>query len=244
MSEKTIQNTPITNALLGALPASEYQMLFPKLESFDLIYDEIIHDTKQQIKYLYFINSGVVSLSAVEDNRTVLEIVMIGREGAFGLPIFLGEDKAFGRATVRGAGSAMRIKAADLHEFCDLGGALPRLLKYYTYKLTNQMIQAMVCHNLHQTEVRLARWLLMIRDRLEADIFPMTQNTLSNILGVRREAVNKSAANLQRRGLIGYYRGNLEIINPKGLEAAACPCYAAIKDSERELPRFGSMNRK
>jgi len=238
MPKNTIQNLPITNQLLGALPAKEYQLLFPKLELVDLIYTEVIHEPGQIIEYLYFLNSGIVSFNAVEGNRTVLEIVMIGKEGVWGLSVFLGVPKAFGRALVQGAGSAMRIKSADLLDFCELGGALPRLLKYYIHRLVCQNVLAMVCNKLHQTEERLARWLLMIRDRMEDDKFPVTHNSLSNMLGVRREAVSRTACNLQRRQLISYYRGNLEIINPAGLEAAACPCYAVIKEQERELSRF------
>lgn len=238
MSKNQIQNLPITNRLLGVLPAKEYQLLVPKLELFELIYTEVIHEPGQTMKYLYFLNSGIVSLSAVEGNRTVLEVAMIGWEGAFGLPIFLGDDKAFARVTVQGAGSAMRIKAADLLEFCELGGALPRLLKLYTYRLVNQITQSMVCNNLHQTEARLARWLLLMRDRMEADRFPVTQSSISSMLGVRREAVTRTACNLQRQELISYNRGNLEIINPAGLEAAACSCYAIIKERARELSRL------
>jgi CRP-like cAMP-binding protein len=237
MSKITAQNLPITNRLLGALPAKEYQLLFPKLELFDLIYTEVIHEPKQTMEYLYFLNSGIVSMNAVEGERTVLEIGMIGKEGAFGLPIFLGDPRAFGRVIVQGAGSAMRIKAADLLDFCELGGALPRLLKLYAYRFVNQITQAMVCNNLHRIEVRLARWLLMMRDRMEDDKFPVTHNAISNMLGVRREAVSKSACNLQRRKLISYQHGNLEIIDAAGLEAVACPCYAVIKEQERELSR-------
>lgn len=238
MSKLTIQNLPITNQLLGALPAKEYQLLSPKLELFDLIYTEVIHDPKQVIEYLYFPNSGIVSLTAMEEDRAVLEVGMIGKEGVFGLPVFLGDPRAFVRVIVQGSGSAMRIKAADLLDFCELGGALPRLLKHYTYRLFNQMTQAMVCNNLHRTEARLARWLLMMRDRMENDKFPVTHNSISNMLGVRREAVSKSACNLQRRQLISYQHGNLEIIDPVGLETVACPCYAVIKEVERELSRF------
>lgn len=236
--KNTVQNLPITNQLLGALPAKEYQLLFPKLELFNLNYTEVIHEPKQVMEYLYFPNSGIVSMNAVEGKQTVLEIGMIGKEGVFGLPIFLGDPRAFGRVIVQGAGSAMRINAADLHNFCEMGGALPRLLKLYTYRFVNQITQAMVCNNLHRIEARLARWLLMMRDRMEDNKFPVTHNFISNMLGVRREAVSKSACSLSRRQLIGYQHGNLEIIDPAGLEAVACPCYAIIKEEERRLSRF------
>ena len=190
------------------------------------------------MNYLYFVNSGIASLVAVQDGQPVLEVVMIGREGVFGIPIFLGDNKAFGRVVVQGAGSAMRIKSADLLEFCNLGGELPRFLKLYAFRLMSQMMVSMICNNLHQTEERLARWLLMMRDRMESIQFPVTQTSLSSMLGVRREAVNKSAGKLQREGLISYHRGNLEIVNPAGLEAAACACYAELKEKERELSRY------
>ena len=238
MSKNTIQNIPITNQLLGALPAKEYQLLSAKLELFDLIYPEIIHEPKQVLEYLYFPNSGVVSLNAVEGKQTVLEIMMVGREGAFGLPVFLGDPRAVGRVVVQGAGSAMRIKTTDLLDFCETGGALPRLMKAYTCRFIKQISRAMVCNNFHQTEARLARWLMMMRDRMERDEFPITQTIISNMLGVRREAVTRTAGSLQRRELISYQRGHLEIINPVGLEAAACPCYAVFKELDLELSRF------
>lgn len=238
MSKNTIQNLPITNQLLAALPAEEYQRLLPKLELFDLIYTDVIHEPKQVMEHVYFPNSGIVSLNAVNKEQSILEIAMIGREGVFGLPVFLDVPRAFGRALVQGAGSTMRIKAADLLDFCELGGALPRFLKQYTYKFTVQVIQALVCNSLHCIETRLARWLLMTRDRMEADEFPMTQTLISNMLGVRREAVCKSASNLQRRELITYYRGSLKILNRAGLETVACPCYTLIKKEEQEFSRL------
>lgn len=238
MSENTIQNLPITNQLLAALPAEEYQRLLPKLELFDLVYTEIIQKPVQKMQYVYFPNSGIVSVNAVNGEKSILEIAMIGREGVFGLPVFLEVPRAFGRTLVQGAGSAMRIKAADLLDFCELGGALPRFLKQYTYKFAAQVIQALVCNSFHCAEVRLARWLLMTRDRMEVDEFPITQTLISNMLGVRREAVCKSASNLQRRELITYYRGSLKILNRTGLEAVACPCYALIKKEEQEFSRL------
>jgi CRP-like cAMP-binding protein len=140
------------------------------------------------------------------------------------------------RAVVQGAGLAMRMKEADFLAVCQNGGLLPRLLQRFTHSFLAQVSQSAVCYRFHLIEARLARWLLMTSDRMETNEFQITQEFLSNMLGVRREAVNKSAVILQHEQLISYSRGNMSINNRAGLEKASCQCYFIIKDEEKSFP--------
>jgi CRP-like cAMP-binding protein len=137
-------------------------------------------------------------------------------------------------AVVQGAGSALRMKVGPFRKTLENGSGLPLLLLSYTHSLLTQISQAAVCNRFHPIDARLARWLLMTRDRMRADQFKVTQEFLSNMLGVRREGVNRAAGSLQRKKLISYSRGTLTILKRAGLEAVACECYKIIKE---EYPR-------
>jgi hypothetical protein len=137
---------------------------------------------------------------------------------------------------VQGAGSALRMKAKVFRKECDNGGPLPGLLRRYTHSMLTQISQSAVCNRFHPVDARLARWLLMTRDRMGADEFQLTQEFLSNMLGTRREGVNKAAGLLQQQHLISYSRGALTILNGAGLEAIACQCYGIIKEEYDYLP--------
>src|SRR5437899_5205363 len=142
-----------------------------------------------------------------------------------GLPLFMGVRTSRNKAIVQGKGVAMRIKAADFERECARGGALPRILLRFAHSMLVQISQSAVCYRFHLIEKRLARWLLMTSDRMESLEFRVTQDFLSNMLGVRREAVNRAAGSLQKKYLISYSRGNITILDRPGLDAAACKCY-------------------
>jgi CRP-like cAMP-binding protein len=222
----------MSNQLLAALPTPEYSRLLPKLEQFTLTYGENIYQQNEIIDYVYFPNSGIISLLVAIESGSMLEVGIIGKEGIVGLSVFLGVKTSSNQAIVQGDGEALRMKTADFLTECENSATLTQLLKRFTQSLLVQVSQSAVCYRFHQVEARLARWLLMTGDRMESDKFQITQDFLSNMLGVRREAVNKSATILQQQQLISYSRGNLEIINRKGLESAACVCYGIIKAEE------------
>ena len=129
----------------------------------------------------------------------------------------------------------MRMKAAAFRKEASDGGALQKLLHRYTHALMVQIAQSAACNRFHQVEARLARWLLMMRDRSGADEFRLTQQFLSDMLGVRREGVTYAAGHLQEEGLIKYTRGRIKILNRKGLEATVCECYRVVKDEYDRL---------
>jgi CRP-like cAMP-binding protein len=236
MPETTQLAAPIPNQLLATLPTEEYRHLFPKLEQVALTYGENIYEQGEIIRYVYFPSSGIISLLVAVEASVPIEVGIVGKEGFVGLPVFLGVKTSLNRAIVQGAGLAMRMKEADFLAGCQNGGSLPRLLQRFTHSLLAQVSQSAVCYRFHLIEARLARWLLMTSDRMETNEFQITQEFLSNMLGVRREAVNKSAVILQHEQLISYSRGNMSINNRAGLEKASCQCYGIIKDEEKSFP--------
>lgn len=232
---KTAQSS---NRLLAALPTKAFQKLLPKFERFELIYDKDIYAAGDVIDHVYFPESGIVSLLAVVGKDSTLEVGIVGDEGLIGITVFLGAKKSNYRAVVQGAGYALRMKTADFLKESDHDSEFSRILKNFTFSLMIQISQSAACNRYHAIEARLARWLMMTRDRMRSDEFQITQEFLSNMLGVRREAVNKAATDFQNRGLISYTRGNLSILKPKELESLACTCYAIIA-GKSEPPTVG-----
>ena len=229
MSKSKTLRAPPTNRLLAALPRDEYQQLLPKFDASPLVFGEVIYEAGDRIRDVYFPTGGIISLLAAVEDRATLEVGIVGREGMVGLPAFMGVKTSANRAVVQGAGTAMRMKVAAFRKECDNGGSLTRLLRRYSHSRLTQIAQGAACNRFHPIDARLARWLLMSRDRMGADEFQLTQEFLSNMLGVRREGVNKAAGALQDQNLISYSRGRLLIENRAGLKAIACDCYGIIK---------------
>lgn len=224
------KNSSVDNQLLAALPKQEYEALHPYLEEAPLIFDKVLYRPNSLISEVYFPNSGIISIVAGTELGSTLEVGMVGNEGMVGLSVFLGVNSPRNTAVVQGEGSAMKMKANAFRRESQNGGALPRILQRFAHSLLTQIAQAAVCNQFHSLETRLARWLLMMHDRLDGDDFQVTQEFLSNMLGVRREAVSLAAGKLQKLELISYSRGNLKISDRPGLEAKACICYEIIKN--------------
>lgn len=218
-----------TNRLLAALPRSEQTLIHPRLERVPLVFGENVYRPGEPIRDVYFPEIGIVSLlSSVDDNCTI-EVGIVGDEGMVGVPVFLGVRDASSTAVVQGAGSAFKMAIGDFSKSSADAPAFQRLLLRYLHSLFTQISQSAACNQFHRIDERLARWLLMTSDRMHANEFQITQEFLSNMLGVRREGVNKAAGILQERKLVSYARGNLKITNRQGLERAACKCYEIIR---------------
>jgi CRP-like cAMP-binding protein len=221
---------PIANDLLAALPRTEYQRLLAGLEPVKLTIRDVLFEPGERIRHSYFPNDCLVSMMAVAQGRTVLEVGLVGSEGMVGIPLALGVGVSPVRALVQGTGMAMRIESARfLHEF-SRNASLRRDLLRYAHELMAQATQTAVCGRFHLLEARLARSLLMTRDRVQASEFRLTHEFLAHMLGVRRVGVTNAAGALQQRKLIRYSRGEIRILDWKGLEAAACPCYRVLRD--------------
>src|SRR5688500_935280 len=230
MYKSNALRAPPLNRLLAALPRDEYRRLIPNLELVPLVFGEVIYKAGDLIRHVYFPTGGVLSLLAAAEEGSTLEVGIVGREGMAGLPVFMGVKTSRDCAVVQGAGAAMRMKAPAFRRECTNGNSLAGLLRRYTHSRLTQVSQGAACTRFHSIEARLARWLLMTHDRMERDDFQLTQEFLSNMLGVRREGVNKAAGALQQRNLISYSRGTLTTLDRAGLEAVSCCCYEIIKD--------------
>ena len=217
------------NRLLATLPKNEYKRLLPKLKTVNLILGDTLYEPGDAIKYVYFPNDSIISLISELSETSGLEVGMVGNEGMAGLGVFMGVNFSSTRALVQGKGTAMRMSSAAVRTEANRLGSLHHLLHRYSHSLLAQVSQTSVCNRFHLVDARLARWLLMTNDRLAANEFPLTQEFLSTMLGVRREGVSKAAGALQASQLIRYSRGVITILNRQGLKAKSCPCYSIIK---------------
>lgn len=233
MNENALQNIPPGNKMLAALPANEYRRLADKLEPFDLKFGEIIYEPDVNMENVYFPNSGIVSFMTAIEKGSTLEVGFVGNEGMVGLSTFLGITKSPNSAVVRATGIAWKMKAADFLEEYRANISLSRFVHRYTHLLLTQLSLVGACNRFHPIIKRLTCWLLMTSDRMGTDKFHITQEFISNMLGVRREAVALAAASLQEKQMISYSRGNLSIINRTDLEEFACKCYSIVKEAER-----------
>ena len=224
------------NLLLAALPPQEMARMLPALEQVKVDVGAVLCEPGDIIRHIYFPHDCLISLMAVAEGRMTLEVGLVGREGMLGATVALGHDTTQVRAVVQRAGSASRIDAGRLRIEFARNPALQRVLYLYTDALLAQAIQIAVCSRYHVLEARLARSLLVTRDRLQSDKFHLTHEFLAHALGVRRVGVTKAASALQQHGLINYSRGNIEILDPEGLAQAACTCYEIVRDVGAGMP--------
>ena len=221
---------PIANKLLAALPRAEYRRLLPDLEPVALGFGEVLYESGDTIRHVYFPNDALVSLLMVVDRHLALEVGMVGREGMVGVAFALGIGVSPLRALVQGAGSAMRMKITPFRKEFRQSLPLQRQVHLFTHEFMGQVAQTAACNRFHVVEARLARWLLMTRDRVCSNQFRLTHDFLGHMLGVRRVGVTKAAQALKQRRLIAYSRGKIDIIDGRGLEAASCSCYGMVKE--------------
>jgi CRP-like cAMP-binding protein len=229
---------PQANRLLGALPKNDFNRILPELELVALGTKEPLYDIGQPIETVYFPLSAVLSiLTSVGDDEYV-EVATVGSEGMVGLPVFLGLSTSQNKCVSQVPGYSARMKSDVFHNLANQSAALHQLMYRYTEALFDQISQGAACNRHHDTTQRLARWLLQTQDRAGADTFPLTQEFIADMLGVRRATASEAEQQLQEAGLIRYQRGIITIVNRKGLEKAACICYRIISDDfDQLIPR-------
>lgn len=226
------------NHLIESLPRIERARLLSICTPVELVLGDVLCDTGQTLRHVHFPVNSFISLVANADGHPGLEMGMIGREGMLGAHMALGVARTPLRGLVQGAGSAWRADAVTFKRLLPESAALQKALGRYVYVLMSQLASSAACLRYHLIAPRLARWLLMTQDRAHSDNFRVTHDFLSYMLGVRREGVTAAAGALQARGLIGYVRGNMTVLNRLGLEATACSCYAADTQTyEQQLGR-------
>lgn len=223
------------NHLLAALSPETHGRLAPFFEHVPLDLRQTLHTQNQPITHVYFPTQGVMSLLKLTPGADPIEVATIGNEGFVGVPVLLGVESAPEHVFCQVPGAALRMPARAFAEALQASPELSRVMLRYTQALITLIAQSSACNRLHNVEERAARWLLMTHDRVHADEFPLTQEFLAQMLGVRRQAVNVAAGILNRAGLISYVRGVIRILDRKGLEGAACECYASIQQEFARL---------
>jgi CRP-like cAMP-binding protein len=224
-----------TNRLLAALPTDVYDRLRAAMTPVALRHAQQLYDIGEPITHVYFPLTALVSLLILLEDGKQVEMAAVGREGMAGVPVVLGADTDNHAAVAQVPGTALRLDTETLRAVLRVAPELQQLLGRYTLVLITQAGQAAACNGLHALAERGARWLLETHDRVGADQFPLTQDFLAAMLGVRRPSVTIAAGILQQAGLITYHRGQVTILDRAGLEAASCECYAIIR---REIDRL------
>ncbi|MDZ8086822.1 MAG: Crp/Fnr family transcriptional regulator [Nostoc sp. DedQUE12b] len=226
---KNVFEQPANN-LLAALPASDYERLVPHLKLVKLPLRKLLYEPGELITQVYFPNKAVVSIITTMEDGSTVEAGLVSNEGMVGIPVVLGDNITTTTASVQVPDSAMQMDANILRSEFNRGTALQSLLLRYVQSMYTQIAQGSACNRLHSLEKRLARWLLTVSDRLESEEFPLTQEFISQMLGVRRSGVTEAANILSAAGIITYHRGQINILNREALEKTSCECYQIIED--------------
>jgi CRP-like cAMP-binding protein len=217
--------------LLSALPRKDYQKLLAVLEPVKLSFGEILYESHAQIRYVYFPTDSFVSMLTTVGAGRAAEVGLIGSEGMIGIPMALGVAVSPFRALVQGGGAAMRLTTAEFRRNFRKCVPLQREVFLFTHLLMIQIAQTAACNRFHVVTERMARWILMTRDRVNSNEFPITQEFLALMLGVRRVGVSIAMSGLRERKLILYRRGTITILDHGALLATACGCYKTVKDA-------------
>lgn len=217
------------NRLLALLPLADGSSLAPFLKTVSFEQGVVLNEPGDEMDTVLFPHTGMVSLLAIMNDGKAVETATVGREGVVGAMAGLGLHTTLTRAVVQAPLVASQIAATPFRKAVQDSTALRDVIVRYNDALLGQVQMTAACNALHPIQARLARWILQTKDRVEGETIPLTQELLSEMLGVRRSSVSEVAVQLQTAGLIRYTRGAIEIVDRKGLERAACECYETIK---------------
>jgi CRP-like cAMP-binding protein len=217
------------NQLLAVLPVSELERILPELEYVSLEFKQVLHEVNEPIQYVYFPLCGICSMLKVMEDGSSIEVGTVGNEGFVGLPILLGTSHLPTESIIQIPGDAARMSASAFTRVITPGSPLYMILLRYTQALFNQVAQSVACNRVHSVEERFCRWILITHDRVGKDEFPLTQEFMGQMLGVRRASVSLAASTFQKAGFIQYSRGRMTIVDRQGIESTCCECYGIIK---------------
>ena len=226
------------NLLLAAILPAAYDELAELLEPHPLRMRETLQEAGDPTEYVYFPTSGIISMLTVLENGMMIEFATVGREGTTGIPLILGLQESNLALVSQLPGESMRARASDFLAAMTRLPAVAEVMRIYAGVMFAFLAQSAACNRAHHVDERCARWLLMTHDQAGGDEFQITQEFLAQMLGVSRPSVAVSAAALQQAGFISYHRGQMTVVDRKGLEAVACECYAVISDQFDRLRRL------
>ena len=227
----SIQRAPVVNHLLDALPEGGLRQVLAASEAVELSIADVLCTVGERLNHVYFPMRSFISLVKPADGFDSLEVSLIGNEGMLGIPLALGIDVSPVHAVVQGAGPALRMGAVPFRRELGRSQVFRKQIDHYIFVRLSQLQQAAACMRFHVIEARLARWLLMTQDRAHSDTFHITHEFLASTLGVRRVGVTNAAGSLQKRGLIQYVRGDITVLDRRGLKVVSCGCYKADRET-------------
>jgi CRP-like cAMP-binding protein len=229
MNHAPFSQDTIENHILSSLPAEEYKRIAPHLEEIRMNYGDILSYPDEKIEYVHFPKRGVISICAVMQDGSQVEVGVVGNEGMSGLPVLFGTESVPLQSMVQIPDGALRMTAEAFRREIEHCPHLRQSLMHYAQAFFIQAAQTAACNRLHPLDGRLVRWLLMCQDRAQSDLLPITHEVMSIMLGVRRAGVSVAANKLKEDGLIDYKRGLVHIRDRSGLEAATCECYGVVR---------------
>jgi CRP-like cAMP-binding protein len=226
----------IENRFLAALPPADYKRIAALLDVVSLKLKNVLHKPGEPIRHVYFPGNGFCSILTVLEDGNMVEVATIGNEGMVGTSMVLDGSPPSSTTMVQGEGdTCYRMTAGAFREEMNRHGAFYDLLTRFAQAFVGFVMQSTACNAVHSIEQRLARWLLMARDRMGGDNFPLTQEFVAMMLGATRPTVTIVAGTLQRAGLITYHRGHITILDGRKLEAASCECYRTATNLLRSV---------
>src|SRR6202043_3975545 len=225
---RTLSDWP-RNRLLLALPSRNLRQLLPELERVRCEREQVLMDADSSLDNVFFPDSGVVSVMAVYSDGGTIEMATIGREGCTGLQAVFGVKSSSVRLLVQIPGSAAKMSRAAFTRAMESMPSFRSLMYAYVQAFLEQVLVSGACNGAHSLKQRLARWLLMMRDRGDDDALQITQNLLAEMLGVQRPTITNAARELERAGLIARGRRQVTILDRRGLVKASCECYQLVR---------------
>jgi CRP-like cAMP-binding protein len=223
-----LSNWP-SNRLLLALPSSNLKQILPELEHIGYQREQVLIDADSPLDHVFFPDTGVVSVVAVYTDGAIIEMATIGREGCTGVQAAFGVKNSSGRFLVQIPGDAAKMSRAAFIRAMESMPSFRHLMYAYVQAFLEQVMVSVACNGAHSLKERLARWLLMMRDRCDDDTLQITQNLLAEMLGVQRPSITNAAEELERAGLIARGRRQVTILDRHGLEQASCECYKLVR---------------
>ena len=226
------------NRLLLALPARAFKQVIPLLEPIECRRAQVLLDADSALDHVYFPDSGVISVVAVYPDGSIIEMATIGREGGTGFQAFFGAKVSSARLFVQVPGTAAKMSRAAFQEAMETIPHFRNLMQAHVHAFLEQVMVSVACNGAHSLTQRLARWLLMMRDRHDDETLPLTHDLLAEMLGTHRPSVTHAIRTLRSAGLIRSTRKHLSILDRDGLVRASCECYLLVRSRiAQHLPK-------